>query len=105
VIIQNYTHKQQPKLLEKVAYTARYRHLSLSTERAYIQWIKRYILYHNKQHPSILNETQIKSYLSYLVSNNGVSKSTHKRALSLLFFLYHDVLNITLAYIDRGLGS
>ena len=105
MIIQNYTHKQPPKLLEKVAYTGQYRHLSLSTERAYIQWIKRYILYHNKQPPSILNETHIKSYLSYLVNNNGVSKSTHKRALSLLLFLYLHVLNITLAYIDRGLGS
>ena len=105
MIIQNNSHTQPPKLLEQVAYTARYRHLSLSTERAYIQWIKRYILYHNKQHPSILNETHIKSYLSYLVNNNGVSKSTHKRALSLLLFLYHHVLNITLPYIDRGLGS
>lgn len=60
MIIQNNSHKLSPKLLEQVAYTARYRHLSLSTERAYIQWIKRYILYHNKQHPCTLNETHIK---------------------------------------------
>ena len=100
MIIQNNSHTQSPKLLEQVAYTARYRHLSLSTERAYIQWIKRYILYHNKQHPCTLNETHIKSYLAFLVNNNGISKSTHKQALSALLFLYHDVLNITLPYID-----
>ena len=68
MIIQNNSHTQSPKLLEQVAYTARYRHLSLSTERAYIQWIKRYILYHNKQHPCTLNETHIKSYLAFLVN-------------------------------------
>ena len=100
MIIQNNSHTQSPKLLEQVAYTARYRHLSLSTERAYIQWIKRYILYHNKQHPCTLNETHIKSYLAFLVNNNGISKSTHKQALSALLFLYHDILNITLPYID-----
>ncbi|WP_407641616.1 phage integrase N-terminal SAM-like domain-containing protein [Acinetobacter halotolerans] len=58
MIIQNNTHTQPSKILEKVAYTARYKHLSLSTKRAYIQWIKRYILYHNKQHPSIRSKLQ-----------------------------------------------
>lgn len=88
------------KLLDKVAYIARYRHLSLSTERTYAQWIKRYVLFHNKQHPIQLNEQHIKSYLAYLVNKNGVSKSTHKQALSALIFLYKDVLNIELPHID-----
>ena len=45
---------QQPKLLEQVRIACRYKHFSLSTERAYMQWIKRYVLFHNKQHPATL---------------------------------------------------
>jgi integron integrase len=88
------------KLLEKVSYIARYKHFSLSTERTYTQWVKRYVLFHNKQHPSQLNEQHIKSYLAYLVNESGVSKSTHKQALSALLFLYKDVLKIELPDID-----
>ncbi|WP_228127565.1 integron integrase [Acinetobacter haemolyticus] len=62
--------------------------------------MKRYVLFHNKQHPIQLNEQHIKSYLAYLVNKNGVSKSTHKQALSALIFLYKDVLNIELPHID-----
>ncbi|EFF81736.1 hypothetical protein HMP0015_2745 [Acinetobacter haemolyticus ATCC 19194] len=60
------------KLIDKVSYIARYRHLSLSTERTYAQWIKRYVLFHNKQHPTQLNEQHIRSYLAYLVNKKAL---------------------------------
>jgi len=87
-------HSSPPRLLDQVRQQCRYKHHSLATERAYTQWIKRYVLFHNKQHPSQLNAEHIKSYLAYLTNKCGVSKSTHKQALSALLFLYKEVLNI-----------
>lgn len=88
------------KLLDQVRTTARLRHLSLKTEKAYIQHIKRFILFHNKQHPRELCEPHIRDYLSDLAINRNVSASTQNVALAGLLFLYRDVLKITLNRIE-----
>jgi integron integrase len=80
------------KLLEKVRETARLKHLSIRTEEAYLQWIKRYILFHHKRHPMELGENEIRSFLTYLACDKYVSSSTQNQALNAIIFLYSQVL-------------
>ena len=88
------------KLLDQVRITARLRHLSLKTEKAYRQHIKRFILFHGKRHPRELSEDHIRDYLSDLAINKSVSASTQNVALAALLFLYRDVLKVTLNRIE-----
>ncbi len=92
---------QSPKLLDQVRNVARVRHLSLSTERAYVGWIRRFILFHNKKHPKEMAETEIRQFISHLAVNTKISASTQTVALSALLFLYRDVLKKALPYIDH----
>lgn len=77
------------------------RHLSLRTEQAYAQWIRRYILFHRKSHPREMGESEIRAYISHLAVNEGISASTQTVALSALLFLYRDVLKQELPYVSN----
>ena len=89
------------KLLDQVRTSARLRHFSLRTEKAYLQHIKRFILFHGKRHPRELCETHIRDYLSDLATKKNVSASTQNVALAALLFLYRDVLKLTLNRIEE----
>ncbi|HYG10926.1 MAG TPA: integron integrase [Pyrinomonadaceae bacterium] len=91
----------KPKLLEQVRSVARLRHLSLRTEEAYSDWIRRYILFHRKRHPSQMGADEIRQFLSHLAVTNHVSASTQNQALCALLFLYRDVLQIEFPYVER----
>ncbi len=56
----------QPALLEQVRHTIRLRHYSIRTEEAYTNWIKRYILFHDKKHPAEMGENEINQFLTHL---------------------------------------
>jgi integron integrase len=88
------------KLLDQVRITARLRHLSLRTEKAYVQHVKRFILFHNKRHPRELSAAHIREYLSDLAITRSVSASTQNVALAALLFLYRDVLKLTLDRVE-----
>ena len=88
-----------PIFSEQVRIVARVRHFSLSTERAYVGWIRRFILFHNKKHPKEMAETEIRQFISHL-ADAGISASTQTVALSAILFLYRDVLKQALPYID-----
>lgn len=90
---------KQPRLLDRVRNALRVRHYSLRTEEAYINWIKRYIYFHNKKHPESLGEKEITGFLSYLATEKHVSASTQNQALSALLFLYKQVLEIELDWL------
>ena len=81
------------KLLDRVRETIRLKHLSSRTEEAYVHWIKEFILFHNKQHPADLGESEIRAYLSHLAQHEFVSSSTQNQALNAIIFLYSKVLN------------
>jgi site-specific recombinase XerD len=81
-----------PKLLDQVRDVLRMKHYSLRTEQAYVNWIKRYILFHDKRHPAEMGEAEIRSFISDLASKRLVAASTQTVALSALLFLYRDVL-------------
>lgn len=90
-----------PKLLDQVRNVVRVKHFSLSTERAYVGWIRRFILFHNKKHPTDMAETEIRQFISHLAVDARVSASTQTVALSAILFLYRDVLKRDLPYIDQ----
>ena len=81
------------KLLDQVREVARLIHQSKRTEDSYVQWIKRFILHHNKRHPIEMGETEIRQFLSYLAQDKHVSSSTQNQALNALVFLYKHVLH------------
>jgi integron integrase len=79
----------------------RLKHLSIRTEQAYVQTIKRFILFHNKRHPETMGAPEIRAYLAYLAIEGQVAASTQNVALSALLFLYREVLRIELPHIDN----
>jgi integron integrase len=80
------------KLLDRVRDVIRLKHYSYHTEKQYIHWIKRYILFHNKQHPKNMGRPHIEAFLTHLAVEDKVSASTQNQALNALLFLYHHVL-------------
>src|SRR5207302_2070302 len=91
----------KPKLLDRMRATARMRHLSIPTERAYVDWIKRYIFFHNKRHPQYMGEAEIRAFISDLAVNGRVAASTQTVALSAVLFLYREVMKKDLPYVDK----
>lgn len=89
-----------PKLLDRVRWLLRARHYSIRTEQAYVDWIRRFILFHNKRHPGEMGEDQISAFLSHLAVNRNVAASTQNQALSALLFLYQEVLDRKLPFLD-----
>ena len=80
------------KLLEQVSDVIRLKHYSYKTEKSYINWIKRYILFHNKRHPREMGGKEIEEFLTYLAVEENVAASTQNQALSAVLFLYKEVL-------------
>lgn len=87
---------QGPKLLDLVRRALRVRHYSARTEQAYCHWIRRFILYHDRRHPSELGAPEVQQFLDHLANHRGVSAGTQNQALAALLFLYNDVLAINL---------
>jgi len=90
----------KPRLLERVRNSIRVRQYSISTERAYVGWIRRFILFHGKRHPAEMQKTEIEDFLSYLAAKRQVSPATQNQALQALLFLYRHVLEIELPWLD-----
>src|SRR5437762_7844376 len=90
-----------PKLLERVHWHLRVKHYSIRTEQAYVDWIRRFILFHRKRHPDEMGEKEITEFLTYLAVEKGVSASTQNQAFSALLFLYQQVLERKLDFIDN----
>ena len=89
----------QIKLLDQVRNTAALLHLSPNTVTAYVDWIRRFVLYHKKRHPLDMGAKEVHAFLSYLTETLTVSASTQNQALNAIAFLYHRVLNRELGEI------
>jgi len=81
----------KPKLLDQVRNIIRRKHYSIRTEQAYVDWIKRFIIYHNKCHPAEMAEEEVAQFLTHLARDLNVAASTQNQALSALLFLYKEV--------------
>jgi len=86
--------KKHPKFLDIVQQKIRLKHYSIRTEKTYLSWIKRFLLFHNKRHPKDMGKTEIEAFLTDLAVNSNVSASTQNQAFSALLFLYNQVINI-----------
>ena len=89
----------QPKLLDQVKNSLRQRNYSYRTEKTYIGWIKRFILFHNKRHPKEMGEKEIGEYLTYLAVEKKVAPTTQNPALNSIIYLYKYILKIDLGEI------
>jgi len=87
-------------LLDRLRESLRVRHLSLRTEKAYIHWVRRYILFHGKRHPQEMGEAEVNAFLTHLAAEKQVSASTQIQALCALLFLYRTVLERELGELD-----
>jgi integron integrase len=90
----------KPKLLDQMKTIMRIKHYSLKTEKSYVQWVRRYIYFHNKQHPDEMGALDVQKFLSYLAVEQQVSASTQNQALNAIVFLYKQVLKKEIGLID-----
>ena len=87
------TNLTKPKLLDQVSKEIQTRHYSRRTEKTYRNWIKQFVLFHNKRHPIEMGESEVNKFLSHLATERNVSASTQNQALSAILFLYKNVLH------------
>ena len=92
--------RQSPKLLDRVRALIRAKHYSLRTERIYVFWIKRFICFHGKRHPESMGKIEVEAFLSHLATAGEVAASTQNQALAALLFLYKEILQIKLPWLD-----
>jgi integron integrase len=88
-------------LLDQVRNKLRVNHYSIRTEQTYLDWIKRFIFFHDKQHPKNLGAKQVEDFLTHLAVAGKVSASTQNQAKSALLFLYREVLEVQLPWLDN----
>ncbi|PPT05891.1 Integron integrase IntIPac [Geitlerinema sp. FC II] len=88
------------KLLDRVRDAIRVKHYSYRTEQTYVQWIRRYILFHNKRHPNEMGVPEVEAFLTHLAVQNGVAAATQNQALSAILFLYKEILGRPLEGVD-----
>lgn len=91
---------QAPRLLDQVRGRLRRLGRAKRTEQAYVAWIRRFILENGKRHPRDMGESEVEAFLTRLAVEGNVSASTQNQALSALLFLYREVLQQPLQWLD-----
>jgi len=90
---------KKPRLLDQVRNEIRKRHYSRRTEEAYVQWIRRYILFNGTRHPVVMGKPEVEAFLSHLAVRGNVAASTQNQALHAILFLYREVLGVDLEWL------
>jgi integron integrase len=91
---------QPPRLLDRLRLALRVRHYSPRTEQCYLQWVERYIRFHELRHPQAMGAAEISAFLTDLAVRGHVAASTQNQALNALVFLYQQVLELELPRLD-----
>jgi site-specific recombinase XerD len=91
----------RPRLLDRVREAVRAKHYSRRTEKAYVHWIKPYVVFYGKRHPSDMGAAEVTAFLTSLAVRDQVAASTQNQALSALLFLYRVVLGTDLPWLDE----
>ena len=92
--------ESKTKLLDQMRHVLRLKHLSIRTEKAYVQWAKRFILFHHKRHPADMGAPEIRAFLTHLAVEGEIAASTQNVALQALVFLYRHVLKQPFPELD-----
>jgi integron integrase len=94
-----------PRLLAQLRHALRVRHYSIRTEQAYVEWVRRFIHFHDKRHPAQLGAPEVQAFLTHLAVDRSVASPTQNQAKSALLFLYREVLGLQLAWLDDIVGA
>ena len=97
---ENTPSPQPPKLLDLVRDRIRVKHYSIRTETQYVQWVRRFILFHGKRHPRDMGAPEVEAFLTHLAVEGHVAAATQNQALSALLFLYKEVLGVDLPWLN-----
>lgn len=97
----NASANEPPRLLDQVRGKIRLRHYSIRTEQAYVDWIKRFVLYFDKRHPSEMGAREVEAFLTHLAVHGKVAAATQNQAKSALLFLYREVLEQDLPWLEN----
>jgi integron integrase len=89
------------RLLDQLRERIRYCHYSLRTEQAYVFWVRHFIRFNDRRHPRDLGACEVERFLTYLATEKHVAPSTHKQALSAILFLYRQVLDVDLPWMQQ----
>lgn len=90
-----------PRLLDVLRDKLRLKHYSLRTEQQYVNWVRRFLRFHHHRHPREMGAAEVTAFLTDLAVASGVSASTQNQALSALLFLYREVLEVSLPWLDE----
>ena len=101
----NVVSQDSPKLLDQLRAELRLRHYSIRTEEVYVDWSRRFILFHEKRHPKTMGVAEVTAFLTYLAVERTVSSSTQNQAKSALLFLYREILKIQLPWLDEVVAA
>ena len=85
---------ERPKLLDRLRDHLRTRHYSIRTEATYVDWARRFILFHDKRHPQDMGAAEVEAFLTHLAVDRHVSASTQNQAKAAILYLYKEVLGI-----------
>lgn len=89
------------RLLDQLRERIRYAHYSLRTEKNYVYWVRFFIRFHKLRHPREMAAAEVEAFLTYLANDRRVSPSTHRQALSAILYLYKEVLNVDLPWMQE----
>jgi integron integrase len=92
---------QPPKLIDQLRQAIHLRHYSLATEKQYVQWVRRFIHFHNVRHPADMGAPEVEAFLTHLAVQSNVAASTQNQALSALLFMYREVLGQDLPWLQE----
>lgn len=85
-------HRKSSPFLDQMRSAIRTRHYSIRTEKTYVDWVRRFILFHGKRRPRELDEAEVAAFLSWLAVARNIAASTHNQVLNTLVFMYRHVL-------------
>jgi len=88
-----------PRLLEQVRDRLRTLHYSYRSEQQYVQWARRFILFHYRQHPRAMGAPEVEAFLTRLAVTRKFSAAAQDQALAALLFLYQKVLDLELPWL------
>jgi hypothetical protein len=90
-----------PRLLDRVRERIRVKHYSIRTEQAYVDWVRRFIRFHDKRHPQETGVAEVEAFLTDLAVTGPLAASRQNQAKSAILFLYREVLRIELRWLDN----
>lgn len=91
----------RPRLLDQVRHAIRLRHYSIRTEDTYVDWARRFILFHGKRHPAAMGAPEVQAFLTHLSIDRHVAAATQNQAKAALLFLYREVLDVDLPWLEE----